>query len=174
MQILIVFAHPLEAAPTLDRLRAEPLSDQLYSFEQGKILITGMGPYQAGSQTAAHATDCDVIWNLGLAGALNPSLPVGSIHTVGKISREGYDPITLGEGAHLLTSPTPVWGPIDSPCDLVDMEGHAIASATTLPTYLWKIVSDHTETEGRPKLQARLPTLAAHLSEVVIQALTEH
>lgn len=172
-KILIVFAHPLEATPTLQALEAQALTETLYTFARGHILITGMGPDNAATHTAAHAPGHDEVWNLGLAGALDPTLPVGSIHQIGTLSRQDHPTLTLGPGAHLFTTPTPVWGEKpDSPADLVDMEGHAIASATSLPTRLWKIVSDHTQTGGSALLKQRLPALATQLSALVVQRLT--
>ena len=167
--ILITFAHPLEAAPTLDALNAKPIQDHLHTFAYGKILITGMGPTNAATQTAAHAPGHDEVWNLGLAGALNPHLEVGSIHEIGTLSRQGHPTIHLCPGAHLFTSPTPVWGEHpDTPADLVDMEGHAVVTATTLPTRLWKIVSDHTEPGGSALLKQRLPALATKLANTLL------
>lgn len=170
--ILITFAHPLEAAPTIKTLDAKPIEDHLYTFAHGRILITGMGPDNAAAQTAAHAPGHDEVWNLGLAGALNPSLEVGSIHEIGSLSRKDHPTVHLGPGAHLFTSPTPVWGKtLDTPATLVDMEGYAVATAHTLPTKMWKIVSDHTESGGSALLKERLTTLAAQLSTHLLQQL---
>ncbi len=170
--VLITFAHPLEAAPTLAALNATPIKENLYTFAHGHILITGMGPTNAAAQTAAHAPGHNEVWNLGLAGALSPTLEVGSIYSIGTLSRQDHPTLTLGPGAHLFTSPTPVWGSRpDTPADLVDMEGYAIATAHPLPSHLWKIVSDHTEPGGSPTLRKRLPHLAQQLAEVIVAEL---
>ena len=77
-KLLIVFAHPLEAVPTIAALKAHTIHpDHLYEFDRGRILISGLGPVAGAAQTAVKSEGCDEIWNFGLAGALDDLGEVG-------------------------------------------------------------------------------------------------
>lgn len=167
--LLIAFAHPLEARPTIELLSATPCAPHLFAFSKGRIQITGMGlgvhPYTQGISQ---------IWNLGLAGAFNDSLQIGQICPISQVFLGEYPPLKVAkEGYTLLTSPVPIWGnrPLTN-ADLVDMEGYAIVQkAKEIPCKLWKIVSDYADAKGSEQLRKRLPNLAQKLAHFICAQL---
>ncbi|MBS0621900.1 MAG: hypothetical protein JSR80_02945 [Verrucomicrobia bacterium] len=163
--LLIAFAHPLEARPTIELLDAKPCAPHFFTFPQGFIQITGMG---VGARTKTEGIR--EIWNLGLAGALSNELSIGQICPIRQVCLEEHPPLILGtKGYTLLTSPVPLWGQRPSlSADLVDMEGYSIVQkAQGIPCKLWKIVSDYAETKGSAELRKRLPDLAQKLAHFI-------
>ncbi len=191
---LIVFAHPLEAAPTIERLGALPIEgNHLYEFDRGKILICGLGSVAAAAHTASHLNDVDRVWNFGLAGALREDIPVGEVRACSLVGKHlsfpediSYHSVRLSETAHptlplepvgwaLVSANYPIWDhhmrdKLSDHYDIVDMEGYGIATAAAtrgLPCHLWKIVSDHAQNQGWPDLKARIEKLSTNLAEIV-------
>lgn len=181
MKRLILFAHPAEASPTIELLRAEAISPHLYQCDLGLIAISGMGCLSAACTVTQYASQVDEVWNLGICGSLTDRMGPESFHWIGsaskyipnRTSRLDVHP-TLGEGgARLLSSDTPIYDhslrkELSQSFDLVDMEGYGVAMAAQrlgLPYKLGKIVSDTAEEGGWKELQQRLPKLAQMISE---------
>lgn len=163
MALLIVFAHPMEAAPTIDLLGHE--------FEKGRIAITGMGRWEYDPTGASE------IWNFGLAGSLRDDLEVGKIYPIATAT-DGQQIVKIqDEGKQLFTSATPVWDlnrrqELGKTCDLVDMEGFGIAKRAPVPCKLWKIVSDYAKPGQQADLKKRLTPLAEALALQIQQLIS--
>lgn len=198
MRLLIVFAHPEEAKPALDYLKANVTEPNLFSCKHAQILISGLGALAAATQTAIHGRSVDEIWNLGICGALQPNLSPGDLLEIGCVGRHlFFPPGTAQSSQQLSLSAHPeifignsVWKLIS--CDvgvqtqelrdtlssnyhLVDMEGYGIARAAhTLnkPCRMWKIVSDLANSQTPQSIKERLPALAVSLAEHLIHVLT--
>ncbi len=178
MSRLLVFAHPLEAAATIEELRAEKC-EQGYRFDDGLLIICGIGPIAAAAATAAHAADYDEVWNMGCAGslgelALYDLVEVGSVeqrlfHDCSEQAQQfaaDHQPIIdLGEGPRLLTTNTPLDHRLPG-ADLVDMEGYGVAYAARRAgkaVRLIKVVSDLASGEPIPPQLERCALTLAEL-----------
>lgn len=192
---LIVFAQLAEAAATLHALKADSTeSPNYYTFEHGLVVVSGMGVHAAGAAVFAHAHQADEVWNLGIAGALQDTLPIGeilTIETVGKYAPSGpLDPLSqeivattlphftlkCGKGK-LISSDFPIYDKshrshLGKKWEVVDMEGYGIAYAANYlgkKCRMWKIVSDFASPGGREELRKN----KAHLSERIAEKIYE-
>jgi len=177
---LLVFAHPLEAAPTVESFEAQLVGRNLYRFEGGLISISGMGALAAACAVAQLAGAVDEVVNLGLCGAIGDAFEIESFHWIGQVGKHvpgrtsRLDPFPpIGEeGVRLLTCDTPLYDrelrdELSADWDLVDMEGYGVAMAAErvgLPWRLGKIVSDKAVEGSFRELRERLPDLARRLA----------
>ncbi len=83
---LLVFAHRGEAQIFLKELSATAVDfsfEGLFQYPHGYILITGEGIYQALEKTCSvlgRFDTIDQVWNLGVAGALRPTIEIGRVY----------------------------------------------------------------------------------------------
>lgn len=187
---IILFATLKEAQPTLDLFEAIPIQEEIYAYKEGKIIISGMGMLAACAALAPHLAEATEIINPGLAGALDDSLELGYLATIGEVSlhlshlneidpfsqqlaMKCYPPVKLGEGPGLVTSMIPVHeGFLKTEMAkrglLVDMEGYGVAymaRQANIPCTLLKIVSDFSRKEAIPLLLQNFSALAEKLGE---------
>ncbi|MCE5295249.1 MAG: hypothetical protein LLF94_11655 [Chlamydiales bacterium] len=165
---LITFATVEEAEHTLATFDAQFIKTGLYQSTIGYIGITGIGPFAAAfAIQAIHNTyNIKEVINIGFAGSLNPKLELGSIWPISSCSKHLWHPkghiaaqnclaneiTTLAlqtDGVSLSTVDFPLYetpAHLIDVCDLIDMEGYAIAQAALslgLPCTLYKLVSDY-------------------------------
>lgn len=184
---LIIFATNREAAATIQKLAADKISPNRYLFLDGEIMVCGMG-LEAAHHSASEAPTAGYRWlNIGLAGSLDPLLPVGSIRSIGRVGLLQSDEsgrYAAGEaffslepnGATLYSSPKPVYSApeVEVQDALVDMEGYAIASVAQrrgVPLILRKVVSDHCSNSSRADILSNIDRLSHHMAEEVASNL---
>lgn len=163
---LFITATINEAQAVIKKFNAKASSENVYSFNQGVIVISGMGSLSSLKAVLEHGKNATEIYNLGLAGSLNGNLELGQIVEVACVDKyiPFDDPIakkafpTLGgQGLKLVTSDFPLhdaairkkWA---EAWDLVDMEGYGVAfGAKELGKKyrLIKIISDFASENGR-------------------------
>jgi nucleoside phosphorylase len=156
------------------------------------ILVTGMGCLNAAIAVTPWLKDCTEIWNLGIAGALNPSCKAGNIYTVSSVSKLNTFPQNIDsysndfalklcpdieiatEGLRLISSDFPLHSQerkIANNADLIDMEAYGIASACKrhgVKCHFLKAVSDFCNNDGPAQIKERLPALSLKLAEEFI------
>ncbi|MBJ7449055.1 MAG: hypothetical protein JHC93_01695 [Parachlamydiales bacterium] len=187
---LLTFSTELEAKSTIDIFKAQSLNHNLYEFDSGHLLITGIGTYNAMSALLKqlHQNTYQYIWNLGIAGSFKNSilgelLPIQSIdknishplqtdHSL-DFAKTAHPTLCIKDGgAKLLTSDFPIhWkDQCLSDYDCVDMEGYGIAHAAKvagIPLQMDKFISDFTNEEGpqmiREKMEYLSQCMAKHL-----------
>jgi hypothetical protein len=81
---LITMAHLGEAQGVIELFNLKRVSSQVFEGENLVCLITGEGPFEAATATASLLGPQKFlsVINLGIAGALDPEYPVGSIHPI--------------------------------------------------------------------------------------------
>jgi adenosylhomocysteine nucleosidase len=188
---LLLFATLSEAIGSIQRLGAREKTPSTFTYDGGLIVITGMGSMAALSAVLREGQEVDEIYNLGIAGALNPALTIGSfelIETVGKFTSLNYDldprstelmeetlprfPLKT-RGLRLLTSDFPIYHSptthnLREKWDLVDMEGYGVAYGAALlkkKCILGKIVSDFASENGRELIFKNTSKLSEMLAE---------
>jgi nucleoside phosphorylase len=195
---LIVFATKEEAKDSLELLHAQPQegSSSLYTFNEGLILICGMGMLSAAACLSRCISQVDEVWNLGIAGALHDSLEVGTVypihtasayfmapHNLDNHSKEFYHNLypsldcSESKGRRLVSVAFPIHQQTSRDLlagnyDLVDMEGYGIAHVAQSchkPCFLWKLVSDFAseKTQGLIKLKMK------HYSVLLAEAISK-
>ncbi|MCH9609906.1 MAG: hypothetical protein S4CHLAM45_13680 [Chlamydiales bacterium] len=168
----------------------------LYHYEGGFIAITGVGLHHAMATFAKHASLCDEVINIGLAGTLKNGREIGTllpIHKVGKyipLSEEERNPtlneclektvptiiLKEGEGDHLVSSDFPIHlekhrQRLSPHYDLVDMEGYSIAHLAKQlgkKCSIWKIVSDFASPGGRELIRKHKSQLSKQIARHLI------
>lgn len=184
-RILITLATLEEAQPTIARLRGRPAEPNVWHWDRGTILVTGVGCVNASAATARYLKDVDEVWNAGVAGTLVQRWKFADIVSIRSVAKnvplpshidahsrawaETVFPVHIvgGQGEHLLTSDYPVrcGESLNPQAALVDMEGYGVAVAAALaikPCRIWKIVSD---TVGEASsIKDQIPQLAEKLS----------
>lgn len=169
--MLLLFADPKEAAPSLDLLRAKQC-DEGYCFEGGRIVITGWGK-QAGGVALRYGQGATIIYNLGFAATLHDD-PLFSLHRVLSAHLIDNQGLTLNNaGKRLLSVDTPLHDSalrkqLSLRWDLIDMEGYSIAQAAEAlnkPCQLWKIVSDTGEEGASATIRQHTETLSLLLAK---------
>lgn len=181
--LLIAFATKKEALPTLSAFKAVAENEQLYRFDQGQIVITGMGSLAAISGIAH--LPFDELLNVGFAASLKGEA-VGTIVPVGQVAKLPFLPegaysqrffeavhpmITLGEGKRLMTADFPVHHKALKErleADLIDMEGYGLAFLCRKmgkKATMWKIISDFAEEGGQALIERSVSSLAEKIAE---------
>ncbi|NGX60884.1 MAG: Futalosine hydrolase [Chlamydiae bacterium] len=208
-KILLTFALKREAEATLQKLDAKPVPHTekplwldgevptCYTFSHGWILLTDIGSYAAQQAVSAYATQVDEIWNLGFAGALASTHPLGSLVKISTVAKYLITPpldpqseeclnkslptFSLAPaGTPLVTSDFPIHStPQKEACrcmgSLVDMEGYGVAFAASFykkPCKIWKIVSDFASPEGRTLIRQNRHTLSELLADKITSELS--
>jgi len=189
---LLVFATIGEAKVTLKTLDAQAEQPNLYRWEHGRVLITGMGPLAACQAVSTHAKPDEKIWNLGMCGSLNLQFPPEAVVEIGRVTSlptqifqldahaeavysQLHPLITLNDSdARLVTTPFPVRGAtrehLGQQHDLVDMEGYAIAWAARrldLPCRLTKVISDLAEDANAAAVQDQVANCSQLLAQIL-------
>ena len=161
MKQLLIFATHAEAKETIRLLKERNHNYSLHIMGMGNDLTIDLSSF-------TH------IWNLGLAGALNPSYTIGQKIEIQSIAKENHPLIQINKtGARLLTSDTPLHNAnlkkaLSPHYDLVDMEGYAIAKAAqkaNIPCRMTKIISDFAEEGGSALIKQQLPALSIHMAD---------
>lgn len=178
MKNLLVFATLLEAEPSIVALNAQVISPNIYAYEKGYLVITGMG--MVAAERAVIDTlatfSIETIWNFGVAGKLSAG-KVGEVYSVQKIGRfPGKEEIHLPEeGVSLISSETPIHDQalskrLSEKWQLVDMEGYGIAQAAAMynkPLFMRKFVSDFASEGGAELIKKNIASLAKQISAMV-------
>lgn len=196
--MLLLFAHPIEARATIDRLKAEAIEeDHLYEWERGHLLITGVGPIAAAVEVARHLHLCDAVWNLGFAGGLRPDLSLGQFNWIGKVEKhfsfaaetpnnaialtQRHNlPVAVAGDWSLITSDYPIHhqmvrDQLAKEHHVVDMEGYAIARAAQAGgkgCRIGKLVSDTACERGWETIKQRQTAFSEQLADHLTQALS--
>lgn len=197
MALLLIFAQLEEAKFALEYLEAKPIHHNFYSFAYGYIAISGLGMVAAILTLAKYIEGIDHIWNIGFAGSLTDSYPIGSLHRIGQVNKYNYLPLTLDAHSHklsqqlypeisfpnggvsLITTDFPIHDAmlrrqLSTKADLVDMEGYGVAAgafAFQKPCTLWKIVSDFASPSGRSLIIKHMNTLSELLAKEISHQL---
>lgn len=207
---LLVFAQSAEAAPTIHSLKAEPIKTETcfvwsegditscYAFEQGWIVISGMGIHAAQMAVSTYAHKIDEVWNLGMAGALHGTLPIGEMCEIGTVEKyvpagflDPYSqecvqtiipPLTLSQKKNrLISSDFPIHDSthrshLSTLGDLVDMEGYGVAYAAHhlgKKCRMWKIISDFASPGGRELIRKNKAKISERIAEALYEAIHE-
>jgi hypothetical protein len=187
---LIIFATAREAAVTIKMLAADKTSSDRYVFAGGEILICGMGLEMAGHSVSMAPTKGYHWLNVGVAGSVDPSLAVGTCHSVGRVAllhndNSGRffackDPFPLdprGE-ASLYSSPVPVYAlpEVEVHGALVDMEGYAVAHVARerrVPLTIRKVVSDYCCQTSHADILSNIDRPSLRMAEEVVNMLLQ-
>lgn len=201
---LFLFAHPLEAKITLETLKAKQttMKEDLYAFDQGYILITGMGLYNSLFATTAflqnYGSEISQIINLGFCASLDSNLPIGSIVSVQQVEKWIEHPPLDQEsekikerccptfhlqqlGKKLMSVDYSIFDPISrekilAKADLIDMEGYSICFANqffTKKLIIRKIVSDFATKDGRENIKKNHLWLSTLLANESLTLITK-
>ncbi len=81
---LITMAHMGEAQSVIESFKLNKIRPDLFKNEEIVLVITGEGPFEAATKTALVLGEFKFtnVINLGIAGTLDSSLEIGSIHPV--------------------------------------------------------------------------------------------
>lgn len=182
-QRLLLFATLQEAQKTLETLHGQQETGSLYSFQGGKIVISGMGSLAAATTVANHGASFEEIWNVGIAGVLHDHLPLGAFFEVGQcrkhlslppsidphsqeLSEKQHPSLSLnGSSYRLISSDYPIHQQatrerISEKGELVDMEGYGVAFAAKKmgkKCVIWKLSSDPALPGGAAMIADQLP-----------------
>jgi hypothetical protein len=161
---LITMAHLGEAQGVIELFNLKRVSSQVFEGENLVCLITGEGPFEAATATASILGSKKFlsVINLGIAGALCPDYPVGSIHPVrsvylvidGKPQFKSFK--SLDKGLDCVTSFERILSPeralpLTGIAKLVDREAWGVAmAAKTHNTHFssYKLISDQAGSLG--------------------------
>ena len=176
---LIVFATYEEAKHSLKRLEAQKFQDH-FIYSEGKILITGIGPFAAYTCLERHIDGADTIYNIGIAGSLHEtSKTCYEIRLCSKYrwhpkNPEFEDAICFEKtGVRLCTLDFPLHDQktkelLGQHFDLVDMEGYAIsllAKKHNKVCHLIKAVSDFCDSDTPKRIQHKIDGLSQELAQ---------
>lgn len=191
---LLVFATEIEALPTIELLSARSIDSHCYQFEDGYLIITGMGICAAQYYVTKYLLqlDCASVTNFGIVGALNHSLQLGEIYEISTVDKYVPLPKTIDlESSHFLdiTAPTlhlpgasrllssdypihdkKIKNALAQKWDLVDMEGYGVAYAAKSadkPLTICKVVSDFASDGGRALLKRQIEECSWKLAKNV-------
>jgi hypothetical protein len=168
---------------------AKQIKNNLFSFHQGEIVVTGMGPIAA--HMAAKRIGCDSCWiNIGCAGTMQ-AIPQGAMTTIGSVSglcwRRSSGTFVATKNAiclqvnnlsTLYTVSRPVHEKIGGleASNFIDMEGYAIAqvaAARNVPLMIIKVISDHCNRDSSLQIVQSLPEISYRIAERVQQIMEE-
>lgn len=185
---LITMAHLGEAQGVIDLFKLTRSSPTLFEGDNLTCLITGEGPFEAAIRTASILSQKKYtqVINLGIAGTLNPDLPIASIQTVRSVylaingkpqfksfksSELGIDCVTSFE--RILDPQKAI--PLSGVAQLVDREAWGVAMAAKdaqISFHSYKLISDQAGTLGacesvKERVQDWSAKLALHLQELL-------
>ncbi len=154
---LLLFASFEEAEATLEFLRAEKEENDVWRYSEGWIVVSGWGCEKAHKTALTYGPRVDVIWNLGIAGALVDTLALGTMHRISQVGKSKSPSLDLKGTKRLFTSDVPIHDSVSRQTlakewDLVDMEGYGVAQAARAlekECHLFKLVSDFAKKETR-------------------------
>lgn len=186
MKWLIIFATAREAAVTIKKLSAEKtqVSGDRYVFSEGEILICGMGLSLAGLSVSMAPTIGYHWMNIGVAGSVDPGLPVGTCCSIGRVAllqndKQAYESAFLLDpygDSSLYSSPVPMYTrpEVDTQNSFVDMEGYAIAREAyerQVPLTMKKVVSDYCCQTSHDDILSNIDRLSQRMAEEVLNML---
>lgn len=189
---LLLFATLVEAQCTLEKTKAQFIEKDFYSFEEGYIVISGIGSYASQMACAKYAHKASEIINLGFAASLK-NASRGQIVTCTVIGK--YTPLSQNldkksedfmkqalpklhfseEGLRLISSDFPIHSEklrselLD--WDVLDMEGYGIAFAAHAfkkKCQFIKVISDFAKEGGRAYIERYKEELSHLLSEAIL------
>jgi nucleoside phosphorylase len=171
MKKLFVFATELEAHATIHKLHASQIAPTIYQSSSGNIIITGMGPHNAYKTLCKHIDSADIIYNLGIVGALKEQFSIGEACSIKTVSFDQQSIDCEDTGHHLLTVRKPLHDPairdkLAQHYDFVDMEGFFIAKLCqerNKSCKLLKVVSDFCGPDTTKKILERISDLSQAL-----------
>jgi hypothetical protein len=191
---LITMAHLGEAQGVIDLFNLTRVSPQVFEGSELVCLITGEGPFEAATLTANQLGQkkFSTVINLGIAGSMSSTLPIGSIHPVRSVYLvidgkpqfksfksfdKGLDCVTSFE--RILNKDKAV--PLTGIGSLVDREAWGVATAAKsagIPFQSFKLISDEAGTLGacevaREKSEEWSQKLAIHLKSILVQTANE-
>jgi adenosylhomocysteine nucleosidase len=161
----------------------------LYAQKQVHVIRTGVGQESALSTLTSYFKSYNPtnIINVGTAGALNPDIPVGSIHHIKTfVDEKSRAKLSIAENISYMayrqsTLLTVTIAVIDSKraqelnksfsADLVDMEAFFIAELSAkrnIPFSSFKIVSDRADKTAETEFVARYISLSEQLAKKII------
>lgn len=191
---LVVFATEMEAAATLKAVNARPLSSTRWQAGDDLYVVTGIGMVTAAASISPWISQCDEVWNLGIAASVSDKYQLRDVVEVALIRRhlafsphvsdhyqqraQSYHPPiekSGHDGARLATCDWAIHHDQESAqlravADLVDMEGYgiaAVASAAGKPWHSIKAVSDFGQEGGSTLIKQLLPELSDRLAETI-------
>ncbi len=202
--IAVLYATEKEARPLLDRVHAVPVEDAACALFSGRvanrpllIAISGMGmpAAEAACRHLVQTHQVDTILNVGICAGLAGNMPVGALYTAGEAVVA--DACQADDPSAPVGVPLTAWpglprkrlGSVSEPlfdaarreaiaaqCELVDMEGAAVARACRelgVTCRLLKGVSDDARPGSRDTLLEHLEPVSRRLAGQVIQDLPE-
>lgn len=187
---LITMAHLGEAQGVIDLFNLKRVTSQVFESENLTCLITGEGPIEAATTTAAllGQKKYTSVINLGIAGSLSAEYVIGSIHPVrsvylvidGKPQFKSFK--SFEKGLDCVTSFERILNPakalpLSGIANLVDREAWGVAMAAKtigVPFHSYKLISDQAGNLGacevvREKADEWSQMLALHLRTILIQ-----
>jgi nucleoside phosphorylase len=190
MNIVFFFATLQEAEITIRMVDAIEKDERKthFLFEGGEIIISGMGMVAArAAASTAPSKECRWV-NLGVAGSLEKTLPIGTAVPIGRTvalqwhsERGVYHHIPeemlivdRSLPAVLFTSPVPLYSAPDvsEKISLVDMEGYALACVArekNISFSMVKVVSDFCTDTSHATISKNIDALSYRLAEEAIQ-----
>lgn len=191
---LITMAHLGEAQGVIDYFKLKRSGPQFFEGDIFACLITGEGPFEAATATAAvlGTGKYQSVINLGIAGSFSADFGVGEIHPVRSVylvidqkpqfkSFKSFD-----KGLDCLTSFERILDaekakPLSGIADLVDREAWGVAMAAKnsgLPFSSYKLISDLAGTLGacelvKEKAELWSQKLALHLETLLTQKVSQ-
>jgi adenosylhomocysteine nucleosidase len=202
--IAVLYATEKEARPLLDRVQAVPVEDATFPIFSARIAdvplliaIGGMG-MPAAAAACRHLVQrhhVDTILNVGICAGLADHMTMGTLYTVDAAfmadtflsdteSSPVGEPVTAWPGIaakRLGSVSEPLFDAtrreaIAAQCDLVDMEGAAVARACRelgVTCHLLKGVSDDARPGSRDTLLKQLKPVSERLAAQVIQDIAK-
>jgi hypothetical protein len=187
---LITMAHLGEAQGVIELFNLKRTTSQVFESDNLTCLITGEGPFEAATSTAAQLGQKKYrsVINLGIAGSLSEDFAVGTIHPVrsvylvidGKPQFKSFK--SFGEGLDCVTSFERILSPakalpLSGIAHLVDREAWGVAMAAktlAIPFHSYKLISDQAGSLGacevvREKADEWSQMLALHLRAILVQ-----
>lgn len=182
-----IFATLNEARATVEMTEAKPLSETLYRFSKGFILISGIGSVATLTSLASLPKETSHVVSYGLAGALHENLQLETFYEIGSVEKffsfpdaidshskvfgeRAFPKLTIGKAPYrLMTADYPIHrekAREDLKGDFVDMEGYAIAyfcKKRGLPLKMLRLTSDFAKEATRGLIQQKLE----HYSELL-------
>lgn len=193
---LLIFACLKEAEHTIRVLNCKPIQEaHLYEFDQGHLVISGIGPLAACHATTRYQHLASTILNFGIAASLQGSGQIGECFTIASVAK--YTPIHTdhahtihfthslfplidlgGTGKRLVSADHPIHDEkltktLGQTADLVDMEGYGIAFAAKKamkPCTLFKMISDFGNEMGPMMIKMHLSDCSKMLSDWVVKS----